>query len=300
MKKKIKSIKKYILVTGGAGFVGSHLIKNLINQTNHDVICLDNYSTGSKKNHILSNKVIYLNDDTKNISKICSKYKKKIDCIFHFGEFSRVYQSFSKLEDCLDYNLKGTSEVFKFCLKNKIKVIYSATSASLGNNGDDKNLSPYAYTKSVNLDLLYNLNKWYGLKYNAIYFYNVYGPKQISNGFMATVIGIFERQYKNNQSLTVVRPGTQVRKFTNIEDIINGCLFVWKKNSNGHFSISENESYSIIQIAKMFKRKIIYIKSRVGERYKSHVKKFDGKNTIHNIKTKYKIKDYISSVLKNN
>ena len=221
--------KKYIIITGGAGFVGSNLIKYLIKKTKFNIISIDNYSTGKTKNHILDQKIKYINGDTKNISKILKTYKSKINSIFHFGEFARIYQSFIKMNECLDSNSIGTNEVFKFCFKNKIRCIYSATSASLGNKGKDKNLSPYAFTKAKNLEMLENLNKWFNYKYEVIYFYNVYGPNQICSGSMATVIGIFEEQFHNNLPLTVVKPGTQSRRFTHIDDTIKACFFAWKK-----------------------------------------------------------------------
>ena len=185
-------MKNLIVVTGGAGFVGSNLIELLLKKTKYKIISIDNYSSGSVKNHIKSSRVKYIQDYTKNISKILSNKKKNINSIFHFGEFSRIYQSFLNLEQCLDSNTIGSNSVFKFCLKNKIKLIYSATSATLGNRGNDKDLSPYAFTKSKNLEFLENLKKWYNFKFEVIYFYNVYGPRQIKKGNMATVIGIFE------------------------------------------------------------------------------------------------------------
>ena len=202
-------MKNIIVVTGGAGFIGSNLINRLVTLKNFKIISIDDYSTGTKKNHISNKKIKYIKSNTKNIPKVLQLYKDKINVIFHFGEFSRIYQSFLKMNDCINSNTIGSNEVFNFCLLNKIKLIYSATSASIGNNGNDKNLSPYAFTKAKNLEMLENLKKWYKFKFEIIYFYNVYGPKQIEKGNMSTVIGIFENQYRNNKPLTVVKPGTQ-------------------------------------------------------------------------------------------
>ena len=187
------SNKKSILVTGGAGFVASNLIKIFLAKTKFNIISLDNYSSGLKKNHIKDKRVKYLKGDTKNIKAIIRK-PKNIHSVFHFGEFARIYQSFISMSECIESNTIGTNSVFNFCLENNIKLIYSATSASLGNKGNDKNLSPYAFTKAKNLELLENLKKWFNFKYEVIYFYNVYGPGQIFKGKMATVIGIFEEE----------------------------------------------------------------------------------------------------------
>ena len=157
------------------------------------------------------------------------KYKKKIKVIFHFGEFSRIFQSFKNYEKCFDYNIHSSFKVIEFAKNNNIKIIYSATSSNLGNNGKDENLSPYAWSKSKNIELIKNYSKWFGLKYELVYFYNVYGPGQILNSQMSAVIGIFEELYRKKKSLTIVRPGTQRRDFTHIDDIVRGCFLAWKK-----------------------------------------------------------------------
>jgi len=289
--------KKKIIVTGGTGFVGSNLIKLLLLKTKYEIISIDNYSSGSKKNEFKNSRVKYLYGETKDIKKLIKK-PKKIHSIFHFGEFARIYQSFKKFDECFKSNSTGTNAVFKFCLDHNIKLIYSATSASLGNRGHDKNLSPYAFTKSKNLELLENLRKWFNFKFEVIYFYNVYGPGQIKVGDMATVVGIFEDQYKKNKPLTIVKPGTQTRRFTHIDDTIKICIEAWKKNRCAHYSISYKKSYSINDLAKMFKTKIIYLKARSGERYASALTKISNNRKIINKYGKIDLKDYVTSFIK--
>ena len=292
-------MKKIIVVTGGAGFVGSNLIEYLINKSNFNIISLDNYSSGSKKNHIKDKRVKYIKSHTKNISKVLNNKKKYIHSVFHFGEFARIYQSFKFMNECIEANSIGTHEVFNFCLKNKIKLIYSATSASLGNKGKDKNLSPYAFSKSKNLEMLENLKAWFKFKYEIIYFYNVYGPRQISKGKMATVIGIFENQYKKKIPITVVKPGTQSRRFTHIDDTVKVCYDAWKSNKCRHYSISNKKSYTILQIAKMFKSKIKFLKPRAGERYASALTNISLSNKVYKKFGKRNIKNYIQQFVHN-
>jgi UDP-glucose 4-epimerase len=291
--------KKTIIITGGAGFVGTNLIKLLIKKTNFNFISIDNYSSGYRKNHIKNSRIKYLRGKTADIEKLI-KAPKKVKAVFHFGEFARIYQSFLKMNECIDSNSVGSNAVFNFCLKNKIKLIYSATSASLGNKGNDKNLSPYAFTKSKNLELLENLKKWFNFKYEVIYFYNVYGPNQISTGQMSTVIGIFENCYKNQKPLPVVRPGTQTRRFTHISDTIDVCYIAWKKNLCRHYSIANKRSYSLIDVAKMFNTRIKYLPKRLGERYASALISKNLSNKIYKYYGKLNLKDYIKNFLKEN
>ena len=290
-------MKKIIIVTGGCGFVGSNLIEYLLKKTNYNIISLDDYSSGTKKNHIKDNRVKYLTGHTKDIDKILKKYTSRINAIFHFGEFSRIYQSFLQMNNCIQSNTIGSNAVFDFCLKNKIKLIYSATSASLGNKGQDKNLSPYAFTKTKNLEFLENLKRWFNFDYEVVYFYNVYGPKQICSGKMATVIGIFEKQYKKKIPLSIVRPGTQSRRFTHIEDTIEACYYAFKQNKKRHYSISNKQSYSIIQVAKMFGTKVRFLPERSGERYASALTDMNLSNKVYKIFGKIELKDYIKNIV---
>ena len=291
--------KDSIVVTGGAGFVGSNLIGYLLKKTNYNLISIDNYSSGFKKNHLKDKRINYINANTKDIFKKIKK-PEKIQAVFHFGEFARIYQSFLNMNECIDSNTVGTHSVFNFCLKNKIRLIYSATSASLGNKGNDRNLSPYAFTKAKNLELLENLKKWYNFKFEVIYFYNVYGPKQISTGKMSTVIGIFEEAYKNKKPLPIVKPGSQTRRFTHIDDTVRICYLAWKKNLSRHYSISSKKSYSINEVAKMFKFKVKYLKKRPGERYASALTNMNLSNKVYKYFGKINLSDYVNDFINNN
>jgi UDP-glucose 4-epimerase len=293
-------MKNILVVTGGAGFIGSNLIFELLKFKKFKVVSIDNYSSGFTKNHIKNNRVKYLKGSTRNIEILLKNCADKIHTIFHFGEFARIYQSFKKINECFSSNIEGSANVFKFALQNKIKLIYSATSASLGNKGQDMNLSPYAFSKSKNLELLENLKKWFSFRYEIIYFYNVYGERQICKGDMATVVGIFEDHFKRRIKLPVVRPGTQIRRFTHVYDTIKACIFAWKKNKCKHYSIANKQSFSIIELAKLFKSKISYLPMRKGERFASALTKMNLSNKIVRLSAKIRLKDYINNFLSNN
>ena len=293
-------MRNILVVTGGAGFIGSNLISELLKFKKFTILSIDNYSSGFLKNHIKNKRVSYLNGNTNNIENLLRSYSGKIYSIFHFGEFARIYQSFKKINECFSSNIEGSSSVFNFALKNKIRLVYSATSASLGNRGQDMNLSPYAFSKAKNLELLENLKKWFNFRYDVIYFYNVYGERQICKGDMATVVGIFENHFKLGKKLPVVRPGTQERRFTHVLDTVKACIFAWRKNKSKHYSIASKKSYSIIELAKMFKSKIRYLPKREGERFASVLTKMNLNNKIIRLSAKIRLKDYINNFLINN
>jgi len=290
-------MKKIIIVTGGAGFIGSNLIRFLLKKTKFNIISIDNYTTGSIKNHVINKNVKYINGQNKDISRILRNYKKKIKIIYHFGEFSRIYQSFLHTKDCVNSNIYNSFEVINFAKDNNIKIIYSATSSNLGNDGKDQNSSPYAWTKTKNIELIKNYGDWFGLRYEILYFYNVYGPGQIKNGKMSALIAIFEKQYKNKKPLTIVKPGTQLRDFTHIDDIIEGCYKAVIKNKNKEYMLSSGKKFSILQIAKMFNTKYKYISKRPGDRKDSIVLNNNAKKIL-GFKTKNKLKDYIENFIK--
>ena len=292
-------MKNIIIVTGGAGFIGSNLIRYLINNTNLEIISIDNYSTGLKKNHLNHKNIKYIKGDNINISKILKTSRKKIKVIFHFGEFSRIYQSFLRTKECLNSNINNSFEVINFANDNKIKIVYSATSSALGNHGNDENLSPYAWTKTKNIELIKNYGKWFGLKYELLFFYNVYGPGQIMDSPMSALIGIFESQYKKKIPLTVVRPGSQSRDFTHIDDIVHGCFLAWKKGRNMEYMLCTKKSYSIISIAKMFNAKFKFLKARPGDRFGS-IRLNNNAKKILGFVAKKDIRKYIKEFINKN
>jgi len=285
---------KKILITGGAGFIASNLIKLILNNNSKVFIySYDNYYSGSRKNHIKSKRVKYIKGDTQKINKNRILKKINLDHVFHFAEFSRIVPSFDNYDTCIKTNTYGTFEVIKFCLEKKAKLIYSASSSTIGKN---KFLSPYSWSKYANNELIKNFSKWFGLQYVIVYFYNVYGPNQITKGHMSAVIGIFEKQYLLGIPLTVVKPGTQKRDFTHVEDIANGTYLAAIKSLNSEFHLGSGKNYSIIEVAKMFKSKYKLVSERPGERFYSLSKSNKAKKHL-NYRIKNDLKSYISNFI---
>ena len=290
---------KNILITGGEGFIGSNLINKLDKlYSGIDIYSLDNNLSRSniiKKSK--KNRITYIRGQTKSINKYF--VDKDIDIVFHFGEFSRIVASFNYLDQCISSNVLGTVEVINFCLKRNIKLIYSASSSKFGNNGKDEHLSPYSWTKSKNIELIKNFSNWYELKYEILYFYNVYGEGHIRRGKMAAVIGIFEDHYLNNKPLPIVAPGTQKRDFTHVTDIIDGVIKSCKMNTNSEYMLGTNKLYSILEIAKLFNHKYVFVSHRKGERISSKIPDINSQLRL-GYKAKIDIKDYILEFIRKN
>ena len=285
-------MKKNILVTGGAGFIGSNLIEYLSKNKSNSIYSLDCYFTGSKDNHIQN--VNYFEGYTWDVFDIFNDIK--FDIIFHFGEYSRIVKSFDDINFVSESILKGIPKILEFARKNKAKLIYSASSSKFGNDGRDENLSPYAWMKSKMVELIKNYNNWFNLDYEICYFFNVYGPRQIYEGEYSTVIAIFERQFLNNQKLTVVRPGTQSRDFTHVNDIVTGLIKASEANLNHEWHLRSGINYSIIEVAEFFTKNWIFINERKGERFTSEEFKSDT-NKILGWMPKYTLKNWINNII---
>lgn len=287
-----------ILVTGGCGFIGSNLIKQLLKEYKEveKIVVLDNMFTGKEENKVDHKKVIYIESPTWDIDKFFSDKEGLFDTVFHFGEYSRIVKSFNDSKYVMKTNLHGTTCILEKCRKWKAKLIYSASSSKFGNDGKDENLSPYAWVKSKMVELIKNYNKWYDLQYEICYFFNVYGPKQIMKGDYSTVIGIFERQYKNNEPLSVVEPGTQSRDFTHVYDVVEGVIKSVNMNMNREWMLRSGINHKIIDVAKMFSENIIMLPERKGERFTSK-EFYDDTEEVLGWSPKHKLEEYIKNKL---
>lgn len=255
---------KKILVTGGAGFIGTNLIKELIKDKNNEITSLDNYFTGDFDNHQPGVEYIL----GKTIEADILLAGRTFDVVYHFGEYSRIVTSFDDIAYVTETILGGTPMILELCRAWGAKLIYSASSSKFGNKGADENLSPYAWMKAKMVELIKNYHEWFGLEYQICYFFNVYGPGQIMSGEYATVVGIFERQWRNNEKCTVVFPGTQSRDFTHIQDIIDGVILASQKDYSHEWYLRSGVNITIIDVAEMF-GEWTFIPERRGERVTS-------------------------------
>ncbi len=259
-------MKKKILVTGGAGFVGSHLCERLAQNENNEVYSLDNYFTGSKANHVAN--VTYIEGLTADIAELITFTP---DMVYHLGEYSRVEQSFDDIEKVWKFNKDGIFAVLEFVRRAGCKILYAGSSTKFGDGGLGRSASPYAWTKATNTELVMNYGNWFNVPYAITYFYNVYGPREIQTGKYATLIALFKEKMKNGEPLTIVSPGNQKRNFTHIDDIINGLILVGENGYGDEFGIGSPEAYSIKEIAEMFGANIEMLPERAGNRMTADV-----------------------------
>lgn len=286
-------MKKKILVTGGAGFVGSNLCERLAKDENNEVYSLDNYFTGSRDNHIKD--VVYIEGLTSDIHKLID-FEPYI--VYHLGEYSRVEQSFDDIEQVWKFNKEGIFAVLEFVRKTGAKIVYAGSSTKFGDGGLGRSASPYAWTKASNTELVKNYGIWFNISYAITYFYNVYGNREIQTGKYATLIAIFKEKMIKSEPLTIVKPGTQKRNFTHIDDIINGLVLVGENGYGDEFGIGSPEAFNIIEIAEMFGEEIIMLPERKGNRMTADV--LTSKTEALGWKPNMTIKDYIESLKKNN
>lgn len=285
--------KKKILVTGGAGFIGSHLCERLAKDKNVEVYSLDNYFTGSKNNHV--DNVTYIEGNTVDIESLITF---KPDMVYHLGEYSRVEQSFDDMKKVWEYNKNGTFRVLEFVRKVGCKILYAGSSTKFGDGGLGRSASPYAWTKATNTELVVNYGNWYNVPYAITYFYNVYGDREIQTGKYATLIALFKEKMKNSESLTIVSPGTQKRNFTHIDDILDGLILVGENGYGDEFGIGSEEAYSILDVAQMYGGKIEMLPERRGNRMIAEV--VSEKTKALGWKPKRKLIDYIQKFRTNN
>ena len=285
-------MSKKILVTGGAGFVGSHLCERLAQEKDNDVYSLDNYFTGSEDNHVP--KVTYIRGNTSDIAELINFAP---DIVYHLGEYSRVEQSFEDIEKVWKYNKDGTFAVLEFVRRTGCKIVYAGSSTKFGDGGLGRGQSPYAWTKASNTELVQNYGAWYNVPYAIAYFYNVYGPREIRTGKYATLIALFKEKMRNGEPLTIVSPGAQKRNFTHVEDIINGLVLVGENGYGDEFGIGSPESYSIVEIAEMYGGEIEWLPERKGNRMRADV--MTAKTEALGWKPTKLIEEYIAELKKN-
>ena len=281
--------KEKILVTGGAGFVGSHLCERLSQNSNYEVYSLDNYFTGTEKNHVPS--VTYIKGETSDIGELVPF---RPDVVYHLGEYSRVEQSFDDMSRVWRYNQAGTSAVLEFVRKAGSKIIYAGSSTKYGDNGAGRFASPYAWSKASNTELVVNYGAWFDVPYAITYFYNVYGPREISSGKYATLVALFSGKKRTNEPLTVVSPGTQLRNFTHVFDIVDGLMLVGERGHGDGFGIGNSEAFSILDVAELFDGEIEMLPERKGNRMAAEV--ITDKTLALGWQPKYGLKDYIKKL----
>jgi len=281
--------RKTVVVTGGAGLIGPSLIELLLPK--YRVVSLDNYFIGSEKNHIAGAE--YVKGHTKDIETLLGGEKPEI--IFHLGEYSRVEQSFNDIELVWESNVAGTFRVLQYWKKRNCKLVYAGSSTKFSDGGLGRDQSPYAWMKASNTELVKNYGEWFGLPFAITYFYNGYGPRELSEGPYASVLGRFKKQYASGEPITVVAPGTQRRNFTHVDDLSRGLLMVGENGQGDEYGIGSPESFTMLEIAQMFGGEIKMLPERKGNRLESIVDTSRVEKEF-GWKAEHTVKEYIESL----
>jgi UDP-glucose 4-epimerase len=282
-----------ILVTGGAGFIGSNLCERLVSD-GHDVTSLDNYFTGRKENHI--DRVKYFEGHTKNIASLFPT--EKFDLIYHLGEYSRVRHALNEPEVVYDLNTHGTFHVLEFWKKlnsdgHICKLIYAGSSTKFADGVDGISLSPYTAAKYANTLQVQNYAKWYNLPFAITYFYNVYGPRELGNEY-GTIVEIFKQNYLNNKPHQINAPGTQGRNFTHVYDTVEALVLIGLKGEGDEHGIAADEYVTLLELATLYGGDIIMHEQTKSSRNQSQIK--NDKIKALGWQQKNKLKDYVSSI----
>ena len=281
--------KQTVLVTGGAGMIGSRLIELLL--PNYRVVSLDNYFIGKYENHIEGAE--YREGHTKDIESLCGDINPSI--IFHLGEYSRVEQSFTDIELVWQSNVMGTHYVLEYWRKHGCKIVYAGSSTKFADGGMGRDQSPYAWMKASNTELVRNYGNWFNLPYAITYFYNGYGPRELADGPYASVIGRFKSLFWAGEPISVVAPGTQRRNFTHVDDLARGLMMVGEKGSGDEYGLGSHESFTVLELARMFTDNIVMLPERPGNRMESIVDTTKAEKEF-GWKAEHIVKEYIDSL----
>jgi UDP-glucose 4-epimerase len=254
-------MKKRVLVTGGLGFIGYNLVKRLKETADYEITVIDNLTSDSSDINNKHDGVTYLIEDINNINN--KQYQDlSFDLIFHLAALARIQPSFEDPVSYFQSNVLGTVSICELARRCGAKIIYAASSSAYGG----PKLNPYAFTKYTGEETLKMYSELYGISTVCARFFNVYGDRQPTEGTYATIIGIFERQYSNGESLTITGDGEQRRDFTHVYDICDGLICLSKDTHTGQvYNLGTGTNYSINEIAAMFSDDTTYIPARPGE-----------------------------------
>ena len=279
-----------IMVTGGAGFIGTNLIKRLLKE-GHNVVSLDNYSTGKEENE--QKGCVYHNVDIRDAVDF-DFFMEKPDVIYHLAALPRIQPSFEYPALTMEIGMLGTMNILEWARNKECKVIYAGSSSV--HSGKYKN--PYTFSKVMGDELCMAYKKMFSVDTKVCRFYNVYGPHQLTEGEYCTVVGIFERQYKEGAELTITGDGEQTRDFTHVDDIVEGLILTSQSESFDldFVELGRGENFSINQLSEMFGCGFTYIPERPGEARETLCDVSLAKRDI-NYEPKVNLDEYVKGVI---